>query len=246
MAKNPSKALQVDRRNFLVGTGAGIAAGIAGGSTAEAEMHGHTAPDTRAASTSNALPAGYVFFNDAERSFVEAVVDTLIPADAVGPGALELGVATYIDRQMAGSFGKGARLYLQGPFLEGTPQQGWQLAMTPSELMRAGIADSEAFVMNKRHVTFSSLPPQDRAAVLHTIETGDVQFSTVPATTFFEQFLSLVYEGYFGDPIYGGNRGKASWKMIGFPGVAGMYADDIVTYRNKPYPVVPKSIQDLS
>ena len=53
---------------------------------------------------------GYQFFNTLESAFIEAAVDTLIPSDAVGPGRQELGVASYIDRQMAGGYGKGDRL----------------------------------------------------------------------------------------------------------------------------------------
>jgi gluconate 2-dehydrogenase gamma chain len=52
-------------------------------------------------------------------------------------------------------------------------------------------------------------------------------------------------QGYFADPLYGGNKGKASWKMIGFPGIGAMYADKIEAYRNKPYIADPLSIQDL-
>ena len=63
---------------------------------------------------------------------------------------------------------------------------------------------------------------------------------------FFELMLQNTMEGYFADPIHGGNRNKAVWKMIGFPGAIGMYADDIEKYRNKKYDVEPKSIQDLS
>ena len=44
---------------------------------------------------------------------------------------------------------------------------------------------------------------------------------------------------------YGGNKGKASWKMIGFPGIGAMYADKIEAYRNKKYMSEPLSIQDL-
>jgi len=53
-------------------------------------------------------------------------------------------------------------------------------------------------------------------------------------------------EGFFADPMYGGNRNSAVWKMIGFPGAIGMYGDVIEKYRNKRYDVEPKSIQDLS
>ena len=53
-------------------------------------------------------------------------------------------------------------------------------------------------------------------------------------------------EGYFADPMHGGNRNNAVWTMIGFPGAIGMYADVIEQYRNKQYVVAPQSIQDLS
>jgi len=68
----------------------------------------------------------------------------------------------------------------------------------------------------------------------------------VPARAFFNIVLQNTMEGYFADPIHGGNHNKAVWKMIGFPGAIGMYADDIEKYRNKKYDVEPKSIQDLS
>jgi gluconate 2-dehydrogenase gamma chain len=34
-------------------------------------------------------------------------------------------------------------------------------------------------------------------------------------------------EGFFSDPIYGGNRDKIGWKLVGFPGVHASYANDI-------------------
>jgi len=53
-------------------------------------------------------------------------------------------------------------------------------------------------------------------------------------------------QGFFADPVYGGNRDKVAWKMIGFPGVVAIYSEHIKTYRNKKYDVEPKSIVDLS
>ena len=78
------------------------------------------------------------------------------------------------------------------------------------------------------------------------VEAGQAEFTQVPARAFFNILLQNTMEGYFADPIHGGNRNKAVWKMIGFPGAIGMYADDIEKYRNKKYDVEPKSIQDLS
>ena len=54
-------------------------------------------------------------------------------------------------------------------------------------------------------------------------------------------------EGFFSDPIYGGNRNKASWRMLGFPGLPAIYADKIDEYRGKRYPVTePQYIADFS
>ena len=141
-----------DRRNFLkmVGVaGAASAVSVVGGPSAVAmnmPAGAATQHEPTVSAVDAAVNAGYEFFNPNELAFIEAAVDTLIPTDSVGPGAKELGVATYIDRQMAGSYGKGDRLYLDGPFSEGTPQQGYQLAMTPSEVIRNGIADISTHV----------------------------------------------------------------------------------------------------
>ncbi|MER9651768.1 gluconate 2-dehydrogenase subunit 3 family protein [Mesorhizobium sp. M0199] len=242
----------VGRRDFLKLFGAAGAAASTlplGGSASATEMmaaatgksHHHTSD----ASKSDAGGSAYEFFNVDESAFIEAAVDTLIPSDSTGPGAKELGVAIYIDRQMAGGYGKGDRLYLEGPFGEGTPEQGYQLPMTPSELIRAGIADVSAYVQKNHKSAFESLSAKDRVAVMSDLEGKKVELPTVPTETFFGLLLQLTIEGYFADPMYGGNKDRAAWKMIGFPGADAMYMDKIEPFRNKAYAADPKGIQDL-
>ncbi len=236
----------VARRDFLKFVGA--AGAITALPAAEARADSVPAADAAApaaAPDAGSLPAGYVFFNSIEAAFAEAAVDTLIPADAVGPGALELGVAVFMDRQLAGSYGKGYRLYLEGPFGEGAPQQGYQLALTPSELMKAGIADVNAYTLATRKSFFADLTARDRASVLGDVENGQASLATIPNATFFSLLLQLTIEGYFADPVHGGNKGKASWKMIGFPGAGVVFTDVIGPHRNKQYDVEPVEIQDL-
>ena len=242
----------VDRRGFLKAVGvtgalAGTAATPLASTAAQAQAHDthmHDAPAKPAAAI-DAL-SGWTFFNPDEATFVKAALDVLIPADPTGPGAVEAGCATYIDRQLAGAFGRGARLYLQGPFLEGTPQQGYQLPLTPSELIRIGIADVDAYAMATRKKGLRDLDATTRAAVLTEVEQGKAQLAHVPGPVWFNQFLALTMEGYFGDPIYGGNKDKAAWKMIGFPGVPAMYVNMIEEFRNKPYTGETQSIQDFA
>ncbi len=65
---------------------------------------------------------GFLTLNPNERTLVEAVAETIIPSDSSGPGAKEAGAIYFIDRMLAGSYGKGGNMYLQGPFIQ--PQTG--------------------------------------------------------------------------------------------------------------------------
>jgi gluconate 2-dehydrogenase gamma chain len=227
------------------------AAGAMGGPWVFAEAHDMRAPAAQpvspAAGTAAPAPAPavYTFLNAQEVAFLEAAIDTLIPADESGPGALEVGALVFMDRQLGGEFGRGDRLYLQGPFADGTPEQGYQLRMTPAELIQAGISDVNDYTHTTHQKRFESLSSAERVAVLTGLEQHRIELPTVPAATFFEVLLELTQQGFFCDPIYGGNRGKASWKMMGFPGIGGMYADKIAEYRNRPYSVDPVGIEDL-
>ena len=236
------------RRDFLklIGVAGAAVSSLSLSEAASAETSAdHKAHNPVTAAGSRAISAGYEFFNTNESAFIESAVDTLIPKDAVGPGAAELGVATYIDRQMAGGYGKGDRLYLEGPFGEGTAQQGYQLPMTPSELIRIGIADVNNYTLRYYNKTFAELSAEDRLAVMLELDGKKVNLPSLPTETFFGLLLQLTIEGYLADPMYGGNKAKASWKMIGFPGASAMYMDKIEPFRNKPYTAEPLGIQDL-
>jgi gluconate 2-dehydrogenase gamma chain len=243
-----SEPKMVNRRGLLKLVGAGAAAGVVlplTGRAAEDSMHEMHHAEPKPADSAEDLAPVYQFLNGDEAAFVEAAVDSFIPADEVGPGALELGVAVFIDRQLNSGYGRGDRMYLQGPFIEGTPEQGYQLRMTPSELIRSGILDVNAYTRAKYKTSFDGLSEADRIAVLTQLERRAIELPTVPTPYFFNLLLDLTMQGYFADPLYGGNKGKASWKMIGFPGVGVMYADKIEAYRNKKYMSGPFSIQDL-
>ena len=242
------------RREFLKNVGvAGVAAtampfDIADAAAQNKPAHMEEVPTTVTAPGDNGPPQQFVyrFFNADEAAFIEAAVDVLIPSDAEGPGGLDAGVSYYIDGQLASRFGGGDRFYLEGPFGEGTPTQGYQLSLTPAELIRAGIMDAEVYAQKSFGNPVASLSAEQRVQLFQNIEAGKAEFDLVPPVTFFNTLLQLAVEGYFGDPIYGGNRGKAAWKMIGFPGALAMFVDKIDDYRNKPFTAEPVSIQDLS
>jgi len=183
------------------------------------------------------------YFTAAEWAFVQAAVDRLIPADAEGPGALELGVAEFLDRQMDDAYGRGELWYMQGPFHpEAAPTLGYQLRFTPRELYRAGIKAVDDWCGRQHGKPFAELAPDQRDEVLRQLEGGAIELDGVPAKAFFAQLLTNTKEGYFADPMYGGNKGMGSWKMIGFPGARADFMD-WSEQPGKPYPLGPVSIK---
>jgi gluconate 2-dehydrogenase gamma chain len=53
-------------------------------------------------------------------------------------------------------------------------------------------------------------------------------------------------EGFFADPIYGGNRNKVSWRMVGYPGLPASYGAKAEAYRGKKLNIEPQSIADFT
>lgn len=178
---------------------------------------GSAAPADAPAAAPSAL-VHYVFLRPDEARFIEAAVARLIPADANGPGAIEAGVPNYIDRQLGGAWGAGERLYRSGPWQPGVPGQGYQLPFTPSELFRNSLRAINDDLQKRRNTSFDKLPGNEQDAYLESLQTGQQSLNGVPAHTFFESLLALTTEGFFADPIYGGNKDMVAWKMIGFPG----------------------------
>ena len=82
--------------------------------------------------------------------------------------------------------------------------------------------------------------------MLKLMEQGKADLADFNGKEFFEALLQITMEGFFADPIYGGNKNKVSWKMIGYPGLPATYANMMETYRDKPYKVEPQSIADFS
>jgi gluconate 2-dehydrogenase gamma chain len=155
----------------------------------------------------------------AEVAFLDAALSRLIPKDELGPGAKEAGVTTFIDRQLAGAFGQGSHWYMQGPWHKGEKTQGYQSRMSPAELYRAAIKAIDKYCTGKfADKNFAALSAEQQDQVLRGLESGDIKLDGADSKTFFTMFWQNVQEGFFSDPIYGGNRDMAGWKLIGFPG----------------------------
>lgn len=233
---------QHGRRQFLFGAGvAGTAAALA--QTAAEPAQAQTAVTAPAPS---AQPDTYLTLTATEVAFFSALADAFIPADALSPSGTDCGVVVFIDRQLAGAWGGGAKMYRAGPFAKGKPELGYQLSLSPREYFAAGIIAVNAWTKTKHGRELDRLSTTDRDAVLKTLESGKAELESFDGKAFFEALLDIAMEGFFSDPIYGGNRDKVSWKMVGFPGLPAVYRNLIVDWRDKRFVVEPKSIADFS
>jgi len=220
----------LNRRNLILGL-------------APAAILPATATSVAAASETRTADFAPSFFSPDEWRFINAAVARLIPSDSNGPGGIETGVPEFIDRQMEAPYGHGAYFYMQGPFHpDAVPTLGYQLQYTPREIYRVGIADANKSSASGGGKAFADLAPDKQDEFLKQMEKGKPSFERIPAASFFAQLLENTREGYLADPMYGGNRGMAAWKWIGFPGARADFTDWI----NRPgstYPLGPVAIQ---
>jgi gluconate 2-dehydrogenase gamma chain len=187
-------------------------------------------------------PRPWLYFTADEAAAVEAIVDRLIPPDDSAPGGKDAGCAVFIDRQLAGSFGDSRRLYMRPPFANGTPSQGPQSPVVPKERYRASLtALNDYCKATFAGKSFAALETAQQDQVLGGLETNEIKLKDGGGKEFFETILQNTMEGFFADPVYGGNRDMVGWKLIGFPGARYDYRDWIEHY-NETYPLPPVSI----
>src|SRR5580693_8805309 len=123
------------------------------------------------------------FFTAAEAKIVAAAAARIFPSDDAGPGASEAGVVIYIDRQLAGPYGRDKHRYTKGPFVASVPEHGYQGKETPQEIYRAGIAGLGGF---------ADLAASEQDQKLRAIQTSN----------FFRMLRQHTLEGMFSDPMH--------------------------------------------
>jgi gluconate 2-dehydrogenase gamma chain len=236
----------IARRSFLKGAGAaGTAVATALGGPLPAPAQAQTPALAKEASPPPAAEP-LLTLTATEAAFLGAAYDTFIPADKLSPSGTDCGLLTFIDRQLAGAWGGGAKLYRSGPFVKGTREQGYQLSLTPREFFAAGIKAANEWTRKTYGKDFDRLSPAEREAALQAMDAGKAEFNEVNAKQFFEMLLQSAMEGFFADPIYGGNRDKVSWRLVGYPGLPATYASKALEYRGKKVVIEPQSIADFS
>ncbi|ARO15967.1 gluconate 2-dehydrogenase gamma chain (plasmid) [Ketogulonicigenium robustum] len=188
------------------------------------------------------------FFTAAEFATLCAMCDRLIPADDVGPGALEANVPIFIDMQIGGDLG--AEWYMQGPFpTDPSPLMGFQMPHRPQEYFRIGLDLTERAVQERYNTGFADLTDDQKDEFLTAMDKGEVDFTPygedyVTGKFFFSQVLAETRNGYLSDPMYGGNKGMGAWIMLGYPGARASFRE-WVGQHNVKYPLGPVSVTGM-
>jgi gluconate 2-dehydrogenase gamma chain len=181
----------------------------------------------------------WVYFTPDEGRTIEALADQIIPPDPATPGGKDAGCAVYLDRQLAGPYGRQEGLYVRPPFMKGMKNQGHQSEKGPAQEYREFLAALDKASKSKFDgKPFFELSTEDQHRFLKDIEGENVKLDGVDGKAFFAQVVKDVQMGFFADPLYGGNRDMVAWKMIGFPGARYNYLDWVGRHNEK-FPLPP-------
>jgi gluconate 2-dehydrogenase gamma chain len=186
-------------------------------------------------------PGPWHFFTSDEARAVEALADRIIPPDPQTPGGKDSGCAVFIDRQLAGPYGRSEGHYTQPPFMPGTKQQGWQSAKGPAATYREALAALDKYCQSKyQGKRFPDLSDQEKDDLLNGLEDQKVKLEGVDGNSFFELIIRDVKDGFL--PIrFMAATDMVGWKMIGFPGARYNYLDWVERH-NERFPLPPVSI----
>ena len=180
------------------------------------------------AEASHSLRIPLAFFSRAEALIVAAATSRIFPSDDAGPGASEAGVVVYIDRQLAGPWGRDRYRYTQEPFEENAPAEfGYQGRATPRQIYRQGLEELKGF---------------DRLAQIEQ----DQKLTQIEKTLFFSLLRQNTIEGMFCDPMHGGNIDMVGWQLIGFPGPRMSNYDEVDQHYGEAFRPKPVSLRGIT
>lgn len=226
------KDSKISRRKFVKNSSY-VAGGVVGGgligSLFGVKFNGSEETSTAPAKKEKFNQALMYFTRQADFKTLEAATERIFPEDDNGAGAKALGVAYFIDHQLAGSYGHNDQEYMQGPFHEGTAFQGFQTPLERHEIFMQGIRALEKESQSDFDDSFTSLEGEQQDKILKKFEDDDVKLKGVKSADFFDLLRSATLAGAYSDPLYGGNEDMAGWKMKEYPGSQMSYIDEIET-----------------
>ncbi|MGE7545991.1 gluconate 2-dehydrogenase subunit 3 family protein [Sporosarcina newyorkensis] len=243
----------ISRRNFMKNTGF-LAGGLVGGSLFGGLLTNQLQkPETGTKNATHIVTEARTFFSRGEDfDILSAATERIFPKDDLGPGAIELGIPYFIDRQLTSEWGTNAKEYMQGPFPQTAavdnyekkdrdqskqgpnadtqvpaPTPRYQTKMTRAEIFTEGIRAIEQTSQEKFKTKFKDLEPEQQDEILQLFDEGKAKMNGVNSNTFFNLLLQTTIEGAYADPVYGGNRNMDGWRMKEYPGPRMSYTADI-------------------
>lgn len=223
------------RRKFLKNTGIAIG-GVAGGSLlGRLSVSQSTNKDDSGSKddkTKSPGTRGREFFTRYEDFLVLAAATELIfPKDDNGPGAIDLDVPYFIDKQLAGTWGVNDGDYRQGPFDDKKVKEAADTAnharANRGQIFIDGLRSMNAESKKRFDVTFDEATEKEQGEIMTDLETGKLKMKTLPSDGFFALLKEATLQGAFSDPLYGGNKNMDGWRMKEFPGARPSYLDVI-------------------
>lgn len=218
------------RRKFMKNSGL-VIGGVAGGSllgglfTNKFQSEPATAP-TKETGKKPPEEARMFFRRFSDFVVLEQVTECIYPKDEHGPGAIELGVPYFIDRQLAGSWGTNGKDYRQGPFHEGGRSTNTSI-VNRGDIFLMGLRKIDEHSQKLFNTTFAKAEEEQQEEVLLAFEAGEVEMIGTTSAAFFSLLRQTTLEGAYCDPLYGGNKNMAGWKMKEYPGPVPSYANII-------------------
>ncbi|WP_274366171.1 gluconate 2-dehydrogenase subunit 3 family protein [Paenibacillus thermotolerans] len=235
----------MSRRKFLVNSGYTVGGAILGGVIGyfvpKPDTAQHEPPADQQPQPQKNYTDALMFFTQEQFNITQAATERIFPADDNGPGATDLGVAYFIDHQLAAEWGYNARDYMQPPFFVGEKEQGYQGRLNRREIFNIGLREMQNYCQTKYSKAFTALAPEEQDAVLTAFQEDEVKLTTISASGFFSLLRSSTLEGVYSDPLYGGNRNMQGWAMRSYPGSQMAYTQVIEKDFTK---IQPRSLRD--
>lgn len=235
----------IDRRNFFklgILGGAVVASTTMGGGIAlkAAELtHSHGTSTGK----SNKIRGRMFFQTQTDFDTLSAACERIYPKDDQGEGAIGLGAPYFIDNQLASAYGFNDREYMQGPFIEGIPEQGYQTPMKRNDIFLEGVKALEFTAQKRYKKSFASLKGTEQDKILKDFEKGKIKTIGFKSSYFFTLLREMTIAGVLADPIYGGNDNKNGWRMMQYPGAQMSYIDKIAS--DEFFNIEPMSLADM-
>lgn len=237
MSKNSNKNQQghsaedQSRRKFLKNSGY-VAGGFVGGGLLFGLLENPFKTEETTTTVSDDGDSGREFFESRmfftraeDFAILEQAVERIFPEDDNGPGAIELGVPVFIDKQLAGDFGSNKKDYMHPPLRSVKGVQSYQTLMSRGEVFIEGLRKLDFESKDRHDESFKDLEEDRMDEILQDMEDEKIELEGVSSATFFKLLRKMTIEGAYSDPLYGGNKDMKGWKMREHPGLRASYKD---------------------